>query len=66
MEEATLHLKAAQEAEAAWRSRKMVPTCPHCREAIFAADGFGKFQMRREIAERRRNVLASDAPLAQR
>jgi hypothetical protein len=34
-------LRAAQDVEKAWRRRKMVPTCPHCRHAILPTDGFG-------------------------
>jgi hypothetical protein len=49
----TVVLRAAQKVEKAWRSRSMVPTCPHCREAIFPADGFGGSAISREIAERR-------------
>jgi ribosomal protein S27E len=49
-------LKSAQEVESAWRSRSMVPTCPHCREAIFATDGFGRAQINKEIATRRRQT----------
>jgi hypothetical protein len=56
-EQKTLHLRAAQEVEQAWRSRTMVPTCPHCNEAIFAGDGFGRSTMSRDMAERRRKVV---------
>jgi|GEM_PF-2275706 len=40
-EEKGLVLKSAQEIEKAWRSRTMVPACPHCRKAILPTDGFG-------------------------
>ena len=40
-EEKGLRLKAAQKIEEAWRSRTMVPACPHCRKAIMPGDGFG-------------------------
>lgn len=49
-----LSLLAAQRVEKAWRSRTMVPTCPHCHEPIFPQDGFGGSQVNREIALRRR------------
>lgn len=56
IEAKTLHLKAAQRVEEAWRSRSMVPTCPHCGEAIFAEDRFGGSMVNREIALRRRAI----------
>lgn len=46
-------LKAAQRVEQAWRSRTMVPTCPHCRSGIFPGDGFGGTQVSREMELRR-------------
>lgn len=58
IEKKTLHLKAAQLVEAAWRSQTMVPICPTCREPIFATDGFGRSQMSKEIAKRRRAEMA--------
>jgi hypothetical protein len=45
---------AAQVVESAWRSRSMVPVCPHCSEAIFATDGLGRSQVNKQMAERRR------------
>lgn len=53
-----LHMKAAQRVERAWRSQSMVPTCPHCDEAIFPTDGLGGGAINREIAERRRAARA--------
>lgn len=50
----TLSLRAAQKVEKAWRNRSMVPTCPHCGEAIFPEDGLGASMCNRAIAERRR------------
>jgi len=52
-------MKAAQQVEKAWRSRSMVPTCPHCHEAIFPEDGFGGSATNREIAVRRRKCAAA-------
>lgn len=54
VEKKTLHLKAAQKVEMAWRSRTMAPTCPHCSEAIYPTDGFGSAMINKEIADRRR------------
>jgi ribosomal protein S27E len=51
-----ISLLAAQKVEKAWRSRSMVPTCPHCHEAIFPQDGFGGSATNRAIAVRRREV----------
>jgi hypothetical protein len=50
----SVHLKAAQEAERAWRSRSMVPTCPNCSQPIFATDGFGGACVGREWAVKMR------------
>lgn len=58
-EQKAVTLKAAQDVESAWRSRTMVPACPHCGEAIFSGDGFGRSQINRELAERRRALLAA-------
>jgi len=41
LREKEMHLLAAKKAESAWRKIKTVPTCPHCKEAIFSNDGFG-------------------------
>ena len=51
-----LHLTAAKVVESAWRSRSMVPVCPHCRAAIFPEDQFGRSTTNRAIAVRRRQV----------
>jgi hypothetical protein len=34
-------LRAARKVEEAWRSRTMLPVCPHCHTAITPTDGFG-------------------------
>lgn len=34
-------LKATQRVDKAWRSRKMLPTCPHCHRGISPDDGLG-------------------------
>lgn len=52
----TIVLRAAQKVESAWRSQKMVPTCPHCVEAIFPNDGFGATAVNKEVALRRRAI----------
>lgn len=60
----SLHLRAAVKVEKAWRSRTMVPTCPHCHEAIFPEDGFGGSATNRQIALARRAAAkqAASAP----
>lgn len=57
IESKQLHLKAAKKAEEAWRSKSMVPTCPHCDEAIFAEDGFGGSMVNKEHAIQRREFM---------
>ena len=52
----TVELRAAQHVEKAWRSRSMVPACPHCYEAIFTTDGFGRSMVNKKIATRRRGL----------
>ena len=47
-----LTLRAAQKVEQAWRRRKMVPVCPHCRVPILPTDGFGSSLVRRIHAVR--------------
>jgi hypothetical protein len=54
--EKSIHTKAAQDVEKAWRSRTMVPYCPHCSEAIFPTDGFGRGLVNKAIALRRREA----------
>lgn len=55
-----LHLIAAKKAERAWRSKSMVPTCPHCHAGIFPEDGFGGSAINRDMETRRRKI-ARDA-----
>lgn len=49
-------LRAALRVEQSWRSRTMVPTCPHCGVAILPTDGFGRSHINkeRELARRHR------------
>ncbi|AXE31579.1 hypothetical protein DK842_17735 [Chromobacterium phragmitis] len=51
-------LTAARKVEKAWRSRTMVPACPHCHTAIFPGDGFGGINVNKEMALRRREVAS--------
>ena len=53
---ASVELRAAQRVEQAWRSRKMVPACPHCHEPVFPTDGFGGTLVNKEMAIRRRET----------
>ena len=54
--ETNLHLVAARKVEAAWRSRKTVPACPHCNRGILPEDNLGSAQVSREMELRRRNA----------
>ena len=49
-----LHLIAARKVEKAWRSRSMVPCCPHCGAGILPEDGLGGTQVNRKIEMARR------------
>ncbi len=51
-----LHLLAARKAEEAWRSRNLVPACPHCHRGILATDGFGGSKTNKEIELARRKA----------
>lgn len=55
--ERTVVLRAAQRVQSAWRSRTMVPTCPHCGEGIFPEDGFGGSAINKEMALRRLQAI---------
>jgi hypothetical protein len=48
-------LKATKRVDEAWRSKNMVPVCPHCKNAIFPEDGFGgdEVDKKMEIEKRR-------------
>jgi len=52
-----VRLSAAQQIEQAWRSRKMVPCCPHCGRGIFPADWISSSMVSKEyeLAIRRRD-----------
>lgn len=54
--EAEVHLLAARKVDKIWRSRTMVPACPHCHQGILPEDGLGNSRMSREIELRRRAV----------
>lgn len=53
----SIHLLAAQKVERAWRSRGMVPSCPHCGRGILASDGLGSTQVNKAIELRRREAM---------
>ncbi|RYF50554.1 MAG: hypothetical protein EOO27_31550 [Comamonadaceae bacterium] len=54
-------LLSAQRVEKAWRSRSMVPTCPHCGEGITSNDGLGAALINRDIDARRKAARAAAA-----
>lgn len=60
-----IHLLAARKVEEAWRSRTMVPFCPHCGEGISATDGFGAGLINKEIDSARRARKAAERAAAQ-
>lgn len=47
-------LLAAKKVEKAWRSRSMVPSCPHCHRGILPSDRFGDNTVNKEFELRRR------------
>jgi hypothetical protein len=51
-------LKATRTLDSVWRS-KMLPTCPHCKEAIAPEDGFGRFNVNRKMEMERRKFKQS-------
>lgn len=51
-----ISLLAAKRVERAWRSRTMLPTCPHCHRGISPNDGFGGSSTNKEFEKRRRLV----------
>ena len=51
-----IHLVAARAVERAWRTKNMVPTCPHCHAGITPDDGFGRSMVHRDFEDRRRRV----------
>lgn len=55
--ESEIHLLAAKKVEKAWRSRTMVPACPHCGKGILPQDGLGSTNINRAIELRRRAAL---------
>jgi hypothetical protein len=53
-ESKSIHLLAAQKVEKVWRTRGMVPACPHCERGILASDGLGNTQVNKALELRRR------------
>lgn len=59
-----IHLVAAKKAEKAWRTKGMVPCCPHCGRGISAADGFGATMINKRFDERDRAKAAESKAAA--
>lgn len=57
--ESEICLLAAKKVEKAWRSRTMVPACPHCGNGILPQDGLGNASVNREIELRKRQAAGS-------
>lgn len=53
---ASIHLIAARAVEKAWRSRSMVPSCPHCNRGIGPHDHFGATMVNAKMEQRRRDA----------
>jgi hypothetical protein len=55
---AIIHLKAAKLVERIWRSKNLVPCCPHCNKGIMPHDGLGSITVSKdiEIARRRKEL----------
>lgn len=51
-----IHLLAARAVEKVWRTKDMLPCCPHCGVGIAPEDGLGLSQINRAIELRRRTV----------
>jgi hypothetical protein len=47
--EKTLHFKAAKKVEEVWRSKTMLPSCPHCKRGICSHDQFGYSTVSKEF-----------------
>lgn len=54
LETKTLTLRAAKQVEDAWRSRGMVPACPHCGEGILPEDDLGAMRLNKAMVLQRR------------
>lgn len=54
-------LRATAKVDRAWRSRRMVPTCPHCFRGIFPEDGLGDGSVNRECELERRKFSPRSA-----
>lgn len=46
-----IHTKAALKVQDAWRSRSMVPCCPHCGRGIFPSDGVWRHNNQRRYGK---------------
>lgn len=59
-------LKAVQELDRLWRGKRMLPSCPHCKQGLFAEDFAGSaVGVEYEKARRRRaslHIPADDRP----
>jgi len=53
-EKATLHLRAAKRVQELLYDRRHIPTCPHCKEAMFAEDFLNMKWTGKELAKAKR------------
>jgi hypothetical protein len=56
-----LHLVAAKRVEQVWRSRRDVPSCPHCQRGIYPEDNLGSARVSRKFEEGLRERERADA-----
>lgn len=54
--EAILYRIAAKKVDKVWRTKNLVPTCPHCGEGISPEDGFGNAAINKRVDEARRKA----------
>lgn len=56
----TIRLRAAQTMEKEWRSRRMVPACPHCHRGLLPDDMINPATISKDL-ERQRRIAAPPA-----
>ncbi len=56
-------LKATRKVDKAWRRKNMLPTCPHCNQAIAPEDGFGDHAVNKRLVLEARRFKNIEAPV---
>ena len=57
-----LHLIAAKKVEKVWRTKEMVPACPHCDRGILPEDNLGSCRINRRLEIARRKADPGNWP----